>query len=125
MGRQKMILDSQRAKMLANWREGIQKDGISGVGVIHDPHPVVKLFNPCGAATWLLTEIVEHEPDIAYGLCDLGHGSPELGYVSLSELESIEMLGGALYIERDEHFTATKTIAEYAEDARIARRIEA
>jgi hypothetical protein len=48
---------------------------------------VVKLFNPCGAATWLLTELDPDDPDIGFGLCDLGLGSPELGSVRISELE--------------------------------------
>jgi Protein of unknown function (DUF2958) len=48
--------------------------------------PVVKLFTPDAGCTWLLTEIDPENPDIAYGLCDLGLGCPELGSVSLSEL---------------------------------------
>jgi hypothetical protein len=37
----------------------------------HDPCPVVKLFTPDAAATWLLTEIDPDNRDIAFGLCDL------------------------------------------------------
>ena len=128
MARQQMILESQRAELLANWTRGLElaRDDREDE---HDPRPVVKLFNPCGAATWLLTELKPDEdggePDIAFGLCDLGHGSPELGYVSLEELASVKLMRGLLYIERDEHFTATKTISEYTQAARIARRIEA
>ena len=128
MARQVMILESQKAEMLANWTRGCELANADKDDE-HNPQPVVKLFNPCGAATWLLTELKPDEdggePDIAFGLCDLGEGFPELGYVSLAELASVRLMGGALYIERDEHFTATKTIAEYANDARIARRIEA
>eukprot|EP01035_Chromulina_nebulosa_P007719 gene7719-10428_t len=51
-----------------------------------DHLPVVKLFMPDSSATWLLTEIDPDNPAHAFGLCDLGHGFPELGYVSLSEL---------------------------------------
>tara|TARA_B100000768_G_scaffold169789_1_gene175652 strand:+ start:842 stop:1192 length:351 start_codon:yes stop_codon:yes gene_type:complete len=79
-----------------------------------DHKPVLKLFSPVGAATWLLTELKE---GIAFGLCDLGQGTPELGYVSINELENIKLAFG-LKIERDLHFTATKTISEYATDAR-------
>jgi hypothetical protein len=79
--------------------------------------PVVKLFTPDGGCTWLLTEIDPEEPDIAFGLCDLGFGCPELGSVSLSELESVR---GQLNlpIERDLYFTATKTLSAYADEAR-------
>jgi hypothetical protein len=40
---------------------------------------VVKLFTPDAQCTWLLTEL--GNDDIAYGLCDLGMGTPELGLV--------------------------------------------
>ncbi|WP_435528456.1 DUF2958 domain-containing protein [Mesorhizobium shangrilense] len=51
-----------------------------------DFEPIAKLFTPDAGATWLLTELDPDDPDIACGLCDLGMGSPELGYVYLSEL---------------------------------------
>ena len=35
-----------------------------------------------------------------FGMCDLGFGSPELGYVMLSELESVDV-GFGMGIERD------------------------
>ena len=81
--------------------------------------PVVKIFNPYGGSTWLLTESIPDEPDILFGLCDLGVGEPELGYVSRSELETlrIEMGGCELPLERDEHFTPQYAISRYAEDA--------
>ena len=41
--------------------------------------PVVKLFTPDVNATWLLTELDPEDPDISFGLCDLGVGCPELG----------------------------------------------
>ena len=44
-----------------------------------DPHPVVKWFSPCGAATWFITELDPNDDDTAYGLGDLGMGNPELG----------------------------------------------
>ena len=82
--------------------------------------PYLKLFSPTGAATWLITEIVDE--DTLYGLCDLGMGFPELGYVSLQELESIELPFG-LKIERDMYFTPDKTLSEYTELARQHQRI--
>jgi Protein of unknown function (DUF2958) len=86
--------------------------------------PVVKLFTPDGGCTWLLTEIDPEDPDIAFGLCDLGFGCPELGSVSLSELESVR---GQLNlpIERDLYFTATKTLSAYADEARADGAIHA
>lgn len=94
-------------------------------GETHDFWPVVKLFNPCGAGTWLLTELDPDDPDIAFGLCDLGMGSPELGSVRISELESIKFLGGALGIERDQHWQANKSLSAYANEARTLGHIKA
>lgn len=81
-----------------------------------DHFPVVKLFNPCGAATWLLSEIDPQYPDIAFGLCDLGMDCAELGNVSLNELRSIRLPFG-LGIERDLHWTATHSLIVYARAA--------
>lgn len=89
-----------------------------------DFKPVVKLFAPWSGATWLLSEIDPDDKEIAFGLCDTGFGEPELGYVSIVELASVRGRFG-LGIERDLHFKATKTISEYAHDARIAGRIVA
>ena len=63
----------------------------------------VKFFDPCGAATWYATEF--DGDDTFFGLCDLGVGFPELGYFSLSELESVRGPLG-LGIERDLHWKA-------------------
>lgn len=79
--------------------------------------PVVKLFTPDGACTWLLSELDPAEPDIAFGLCDLGMGFPELGCVSLTELASVRGKLG-LPVERDLHFAAAKTLSAYAAEAR-------
>jgi hypothetical protein len=39
-----------------------------------------------------------------FGLCDLGMGFPELGYVSLNEMKAVRLPFG-LGIERDLHWT--------------------
>jgi len=72
--------------------------------------PYLKLFNPVGAGTWLITE---YDPKTGrmFGLCDLGY--PELGYVNLKELEDLELPFGCK-IERDIYWTPEKTLAEYA-----------
>lgn len=87
----------------------------------HDPYPVVKLFTPDAGATWLLTELDERA-GVAFGLCDLGLGSPELGYVSIAELKAVR---GRLRlpVERDLYFKASKPISGYASEAYLAGRI--
>jgi len=84
----------------------------------NDIKPVLKLFNPVGAQTWLIAAIAEDE-DTMYGLCDLGFGYPELGYVSLSEIENLDLPFG-LKIERDTWWEPEKTLQEYYNDAREA-----
>lgn len=86
--------------------------------------PVVKLFTPDAQATWLLTEINPDYPDEAFGLCDLGLGYPELGYVQLSELEALRGPMD-LPVERDRHFKARKRIWAYFKQARRLGRIVA
>ena len=89
-----------------------------------DFRPVVKLFCPWTGATWLLTELQPDDPDIAFGLCDLGMGYPELGCVSIMELKAVEGPGG-LTIERDLYFTAEKTLSVYAAEAHAEGRVVA
>ena len=80
--------------------------------------PVLKLFNPCGSASWLITELAT-DGDTMFGLCDLGCGEPELGCVSLAELEAVSVPPFGMTIERDLYFKADKTLQEYTEAARI------
>jgi len=109
---------SQRRELHKNFLENnalIQKDGETV-----DFKPVVKLFTPDGSFIWLLTELA---PDgIAFGLADLGHGMPEMGYIDFGELESFRGQYG-LPIERDMSFVADKTLSEYACLARKQEKI--
>ena len=50
----KLLIEAQRAKLIDNGR---RQAAVKGTPNELDFEPVVKLFNPCGAATWLLTEI--------------------------------------------------------------------
>ena len=102
-------------RLLANGRANRDADGLPLEDAI-DHKPVVKLFTPDAGCTWLLSEIDPEEPDIAFGLCDLGMGCPELGTVSLSELESVRGKLG-LPVERDMYFEADKTLSAYADEA--------
>jgi hypothetical protein len=66
-----------------------------------DPKVISKLFDPCGSATWYLTEY-DPAKKIAFGFV-VGLHEDEFGYVSLKELESIQRPFG-LTIERDLYF---------------------
>jgi hypothetical protein len=93
-----------------------RKATIAADGADLQHKPVVKLFDPFGAATWLLTEY-DPEREEAFGLCDLGMGCPELGYVSIAELRELKIMG-APRIERDMYWQAKQTLNEYADMAR-------
>ena len=110
-----LIPDALRAQLLANGQRSLENDGF-------DPMPVVKLFTPDAGATWLLTEIDPDDHDHAFGLCDLGLGYPELGYVSLAELATVRGRLG-LPVERDLLFIAGKPISVYAREARLVGRV--
>lgn len=86
-----------------------------------DHVPVVKFFNPLGAATWLISEM-DANRDTLFGLADLGFGCPEPGSVSLAEMAAVRLPLG-LGIERDCHFAATLPLSVYAEAARVQGRI--
>jgi hypothetical protein len=107
-----LMPDVIRARLLANGSVEQETDHV----------PVVKFFNPCGAATWLITELMPDEGDALFGLCDLGMGSPELGYLSLSELSSVKGALG-LPMERDLHFAPRFPLSVYTAAARIVGRI--
>ena len=117
----KLLTKPIREKLIAN---GKAQDEVRGTEDEIDFQPVVKLFNPCGAGTWLLTELDSEDPDIAFGLCDLGMDCPELGSVRISELESVRGPFG-LGIERDLYWSADKTLLEYAREAWTLGRINA
>ncbi len=101
----KLITDEIHKSLLANGAERAR-----------DHVPAVKFFDPCGAATWLITQMDPDEPDILFGLCDLGMGFPELGNVSLSELQNVKGRLG-LGIERDLHFVGRYPLSVYVEAA--------
>lgn len=111
-----------RARLLENGQ--LRLEASENGATEPDFYPVVKLFTPDAQCTWLLTELDPCDDDIAFGLCDLGMGTPELGSVSIAELESVRGPLG-LAIERDIWFRPEKTISDYAREAREARVIRA
>jgi hypothetical protein len=113
----KLITKEIRETLLANGRKSRESDDF-------DPAPVLKLFTPWAGATWLITELDPEDELMAFGLCDLGLGSPELGYVWLPEV--IDLRGPfGLTVERDLWFTGDKPISAYADEARARGSIAA
>jgi hypothetical protein len=108
--------------LLENGRQNAAR--IAEDGNTIDFHPVVKLFTPDGACTWLLSEIDPENSDLAFGLCDLGMGCPEIGSVSFAEIAALRGELG-LPVERDLSFKAAKSLTAYADEARLLGRINA
>jgi hypothetical protein len=102
------LTDEQRGRMLANGVARARGDAL-------DPLPVVKLYTLDAGAVWLLTEL-NADGDKAYGLCDAGTGSPELGHVSLAALEGVRGPRG-MRIVVDPHFKPRQTLSGYLADA--------
>jgi hypothetical protein len=88
--------------------------------------PIVKLFGGA-ACTWLISEADPQQPTLVFALCDLGMGSPELGYLDLEELAAVRFPPFGLRVERDRFWSPVKgkTMAQYAAEARVMGRIAA
>ncbi|MBL7711779.1 MAG: DUF2958 domain-containing protein [Chitinophagaceae bacterium] len=106
------LTEEQEAKLLHNGAEENRDQ---------DHAPVVKLFFPGTHCVWLLNELVPDEPGIAFGLCDLAMGFPELGYLSLDELAAISI--NDMTVKRDDTFKPQYPMSVYAEAARNFREI--
>ncbi|MDO4644040.1 MAG: DUF2958 domain-containing protein, partial [Cardiobacteriaceae bacterium] len=103
-----LFTPEQLAALQQNHRESRRKG--------HDPQPIVHLRIPGNSCQWLITEI--DEDNICFGLCDLGMGFPELGYISLDEILDCT---NALYCEP--RFRAKAPLSKYTEKARAASQI--
>jgi len=102
---QPLTTDPERAQLLANGEA-------RAAGRAIDPVPVVRLFTPDAHVTWLLAALDPTDGDTAWGLIDLGIGTPAQGTVKLSDLAGIV---GPLKrpVLRDLYFRPTRTLSEY------------
>ena len=101
-------------------KNGEATEAAEGADLHHKP--VVKLFDPYGQSTWILSEY-DPASDLAFGLCDLGMGFPELGYVRIDEVKSLKFCGNPR-IERDMNWDADgHSLTEFADKARQEGRI--
>ena len=110
-----LLLDCHVTRLIANGQ-------LTRAGGAGDYFPVVRLYMPDASASWLLSELDPDDTDLAFGLCDLGLGFPELGYVRLTKIEGLHGHIG-LPVARDDDFTAYGPISAYADAARHAQRI--
>jgi hypothetical protein len=68
----------------------------------------LKLFNPCAAGTWYVTE-ADLATGEAFGYAEITDG--ELGYFDLNEIASVKLRFG-LRIERDIHWDPNTTLKQ-------------
>lgn len=100
-----LMTKDQKAKL----KENMKKEDLG------DEQPVVKWFTPSANCTWLIIGLDEDE-ELAFGLCDLGLGFPEIGYVSMEELRDLgNHTPFKMPVERDLHWTPRMTLREYAD----------
>ena len=64
---------------------------------------VVKVFNPYGGGTWYIMNQDPNDTDYLWGVVDLGYG-PEMGSISLRELQELRVPPFNLPLERDQGF---------------------
>ncbi|WP_255717390.1 DUF2958 domain-containing protein [Dyadobacter fanqingshengii] len=111
-----MIPQNLREIMIHNAQE-VQSD------LAKDHAPVVKLHSKYGKAIWLLSEL-DATNNIAFGLCDLGQGKPELSYVSITDLESIKHARLRVpMVEIDPAFDGKYPMSVYLEAAKANKRV--
>lgn len=106
-------------RLLENGRE---QQELSARGELKYHVPAVLLFLAGTEFKWLLTEINPDLTDEAFGLCDLGMGFPEMGFVSLTELEELKSPFG-LKVERDITFETDKNLEYFVDLANKHSRI--
>lgn len=106
-----LITDELRARLLANGATDTETDHVPG-------GKTVRSDRACDLASHRTRRRRRH----AVRPCDLGFGYPELGSVSLAELQSVKGRLG-LGIERDLYFRTRFALSVYADAARIAGRI--
>lgn len=86
-----------------------------------DHPPVVRLHILFTGCQWLISELDPEQPNIAFGLCDLGMGFPELGSVDLEEIKAIRNV--PFPVMRDVFFEGKYPMSVYADAARELREI--
>jgi hypothetical protein len=79
-----------------------------------DHEPVAKIVIPDMGIAYLFTRL--DDTGTAYGLCDVGLGAPELGYIDLHKLQAITDRY-SLSVEQDRHFRPKYPLSVYARAA--------
>lgn len=110
------IIQKLSAPHLVHLLQQLLKNGVVAAEAIDldgdtpSMRPVIRLYLT-NHVLWLITEY-HPESGRFFGLCDLGHGFPELGYVSVEELDWLP-----LPLQFDESFKAAASLQRYTDAA--------
>lgn len=104
-----LINERQRSQLLRN-------ADLFNSEAIGEAWPAAKLYTLDAHATWLLVSLDPEDFDTAYGLCDLGIGTPSLGYIKLSDLQAIRGPRD-MPVCCDTYFVARYPLSEYVRRA--------
>lgn len=80
--------------------------------------PLVMLHLANKDAYWLFSCIVSGTEQMAYGIFEIGLGSPELGYFDLRDIDDLKFTSGVA-IENDLEFKGEHSLIKYAEIAHM------
>lgn len=103
-----LLTEAQRQRLLQN-----------GADPDRDHAPVVRLYMPDIKAQWLFSALDPDDPDLAFGLGNLGMEDSELGWSSIREFDFVKAAFGVDVIN-DADFEPHYPISVYARAARIA-----
>ncbi|MBS1778034.1 MAG: DUF2958 domain-containing protein [Bacteroidetes bacterium] len=88
-----------------------------------DHPPVVQISILSTDCVWLLSDLDPDAENIAFGLCDLGMGFPELGYVDLNEIAELSMSASVMPIIFVNKINATHQLTTYYRASLIDNKI--
>lgn len=101
---------------------GRRQRSVRGTALQIDFFPVIRLFTPDADAVWLITEQDPDQPEIFYGISDLGVGRPDTAPIPLGDLHRMRGRHG-LPVERDHFWTPAAPLSAYVKAAIEAGRI--
>jgi hypothetical protein len=106
----KLYTDEQYQKLIENGKNPDQ-----------DHAPVIRLHILFTGCQWLISELDPEYPQLGFGLCDLGMGQPELGYVDIEEIKAVKTV--PFPVMGDMFFQPEYPMSTYAEAARMCQSI--
>lgn len=80
--------------------------------------PLLRLFDKFGGGSWLISALNPGDPLLAWGLCDAGTGSPEIGAIDLEELYLLWQRDGGRIVRDSAFDPGSLTLIQARAEAR-------